>query len=494
MKQIYLFIIALVSLCVMSCDEDEEFTSSINSVLTFSCDTVKFDTVFVGIGSSTQRFKVYNENGKGLRIPHIRLASGGESGFRVNVNGEFGTSFSDVEIYHDDSMYVFVEVTAKPQATDDPTEMKDSLLFMLESGKEQKVLLTAFGQNATTLRALVVEEDMTLSNVRPYLVYDSLVVAEGKTLILPEGTTLCFRSNVSMVVHGTVVCQGTYERPVMFRGMRTDRIFSNLPYDRMDAQWGGIRISHGSMGNVFDCVDIHAGNYGIDCERLLEKSVFNGNQIDALDLSVKKIVMRNSSVHNVKSDALKMNYWNGDFLNCEFSNAGGNCVTLVGGDTRFVHCTLAQFYPWSMFHGSALSFCNVMNDTIYPLTNAVFENCFITGGGDDEVFGSRSENEEAAFNCVFHNCVLNTDITAEGGEKFYFNCVAESPDSAVYRSSNFKTVGENYYYDFHLDSLSVARGKGDAQYSVDVPKDKDGKERPQERPDAGCYQYFVSEE
>ncbi len=494
MRHIYILMIALVAMCVIACDEDESFTSDINSVLTFSRDTVAFDTVFVGVGTPTQRFKVFNENGKGLRIPHIRLASGGESGFRVNVNGESGTVFSDVEIYHEDSIYVFVELTAKPQDTDEPTEVKDSLLFMLESGKEQKVLLTAYGQNATTLRAVTVEEDMTLSNVRPYLVYDSLVVAEDATLTLPAGVRLFFNNNVEMVVRGRLVCQGTYESPVMMRGMRTDWMFSYLPYDRLDALWGGVRIAHESQGNVLECVDIHGGNFGVYCERELEKSVFSGNQIEPLDLSDSKIVMRNSSVHNVAADALFMGYWSGEFLNCEFSNAKGNCVTLLGGNSEFVHCTLAQFYPWDASRGSALYFCNVANDTIFPLTKADFKNCFITGRAKDEVFGSRLENSDAAFNCRFMNCAVNTEITGEENEQYFINCVAEHPDSTIYQAKNFKAVDNDiYYYDFRLDSLSIARGVGDAQYSVVVPQDKDGKDRRMEGPDAGCYQ-FVCEE
>ncbi len=491
MKYIYSFILVLLSLCAISCDEDETFTTGTSSVLTFSRDTIAFDTVFVGVGTPTQRFKVYNPNSKGLRIPHIRLASGGESGFRVNVNGESGMLFSDVELYHKDSMYVFIELTAKPQGSDEPTEVKDSLLFMLESGKEQKVLLTAFGQNATPLKAVTFTENTTLSSERPYLVYDSLVVAAGTTLTIPAGVRLFCNNGTNVVVRGRVVCQGTYDQPVVFRGLRTDRMFSYLPYDRLDAQWGGIYIAHESQDNVFECVDIHGGNYGVYCERLIERSTFTGNQIAPLEQEQRKILMRNSSVHNVASDALFMNFWNGEFLNCEFSNAKGNCVTLVGGNTEFVHCTLAQFYPWDASHGNALYFCNVMNDTIYPLTKAYFKNCFVTGRAKDEVFGSRLENSDAAFDARFFNCAVNTDIVAENSKDYFINCVAENPDSTIYGAANFKTVDTDiYYYDFRLDSLSIARGVGNVAYSQPVPKDKDGNERPAERPDAGCYQYM----
>ena len=55
-----LFFAGMFMLC--SCEDEESFTVDVNSLLSFSCDTVDFDTVLVGIGSSTQRFKVYNKN------------------------------------------------------------------------------------------------------------------------------------------------------------------------------------------------------------------------------------------------------------------------------------------------------------------------------------------------------------------------------------------------------------------------------------------------
>ena len=45
-----------------------------------------------------------------------------------------------------------------------------------------------------------------------------------------------------------------------------------------------------------------------------------------------------------------------------------------------------------------------------------------------------------------------------------------------------------YYYDFHLDTLSVARGKGNAAYSSLYPTDLNGVER-KGSPDVGCYQF-----
>ena len=69
----------------------------------------------------------------------------------------------------------------------------------------------------------------------------------------------------------------------------------------------------------------------------------------------------------------------------------------------------------------------------------------------------------------------------------YVNVVFETPDDEIQGKSHFVIVDEeNLYYDFHLDSLSTAIGKG--KVITAYPTDRDGVERG-ERPDLGCYQY-----
>lgn len=97
-------LLVLSSVLSVSCDYEETYTTSSSALLDFSADTVRFDTVFTTIGSSTQLFKVYNRGGESLMLPYIRLASGGGSGFRVNVDGMSGTEFADVEVRDGDSL------------------------------------------------------------------------------------------------------------------------------------------------------------------------------------------------------------------------------------------------------------------------------------------------------------------------------------------------------------------------------------------------------
>ncbi len=483
---------SVVCVCVLawavvglfSCSEDEKFTSSPNEALRFSSDTISFDTIFTDIGSATKVFKIYNPNSKGVRLVSVRLGSDGESGFRMNLDGDYGTRFTDVEIYSKDSMYCFVEVTVDPNDSDSPTLITDSILFTMENGLTRKVMLEAYGQDIVVMEGQVITSDTTWASVRPVVVRDSLVVAPNATLTIAEGTTVCFHKLSGLDVYGTLKVEGTQEKPVTLRGDRTDKLFTYLPYDRLDAQWEGVRLHPESHGNTFNYCDIHGGNYGIIADN------------DSLSEGVKCTVS-NSVIHNVAGDALFLHSTTACLSNSQISNAGGNCVTVIGGTTRFVHCTVAQFYPWHATRGSALYFANVYDKKEYPLELIEFVNCIVTGSSSDEVYGSKMQDSEAAFNYRFRNSLVNT-VTTEDDAQYFTGCKldrdegeSDSSDKTILRGENFRTIDNSvYYYDFRLDSLSTARGLGDGTLTPDDCRtDMNGVERPTENPDAGCYQF-----
>ncbi len=233
---------------MFSCSDDIAYTTDSSASISFSKDTVTFDTVFSSMGSSTKNFQVYNDNDKAVRLRSVRLASDGRSGFRLNVDGQSGTSLKDIDILAKDSIYVFVEVRVNPQDEDSPVRVRDSLIFTLENGNAKQVILEAYGQDIVVLKGHVVAGDETFGSARPYLIYDSLRVDEGATLTISEGTTLCFHSGAELLVHGRLVAEGTVENPVTFRGDRTDKMFAYLPYDRLDGLWGGIHLYPQSPG------------------------------------------------------------------------------------------------------------------------------------------------------------------------------------------------------------------------------------------------------
>ena len=78
---------------------------------------------------------IYNKNSEPLSIESIMLASGEATGFRMNVDGRKGSSFNNVGILANDSMYVFVEVTVDPNGGNQPLLIQDSVLFTVNYWK-----------------------------------------------------------------------------------------------------------------------------------------------------------------------------------------------------------------------------------------------------------------------------------------------------------------------------------------------------------------------
>ena len=74
---------------MVSCADDESFSSSRTDLLSFSTDTVSLDTTFSNVPTPTRSFWVYNRTGKGLRCSSVRLENGNQTGYRVNVDGSF---------------------------------------------------------------------------------------------------------------------------------------------------------------------------------------------------------------------------------------------------------------------------------------------------------------------------------------------------------------------------------------------------------------------
>lgn len=86
---ITLFILATLLLNMLpACDGlDDHYSTNPTYRLSFSTDTLAFDTIFSTIGSTTRQFMIYNKNSEPLSIESIMLASGEATGFRMNVDG-----------------------------------------------------------------------------------------------------------------------------------------------------------------------------------------------------------------------------------------------------------------------------------------------------------------------------------------------------------------------------------------------------------------------
>ena len=246
---------------------DDDFTTSPNDVLTFSTDTINFDTIFTDMATPTMKLKVFNHSDKSLRISSITLGKGGSSGFIVNVDGLSGTTFTDTELRGNDSLFVFVMANVVETGQLQPVEVRDSLVFVT-NGVKQHVKLLAQTQDAKRLRGVVINSDTLLTAEKPFIVYDSLVVAPTATLTIEPGATLHFYNGAKLDVYGKLIAEGLPGMPVTLRGHRLDRMFDNLPYDNLAGQWGGIRFHEGSFDNRITHARVRGTTWGIVCNIL----------------------------------------------------------------------------------------------------------------------------------------------------------------------------------------------------------------------------------
>ena len=473
-KKLVILYISMVSVFLVSCNEDADFSSSPSLRLEFSCDTVSFDTLFTEVMSSTAKFVVRNRNENSLRISSVLLGGRDNSPFSVLVDGQYGTMMHDLEIRAKDSLYVLASVNLDRNNADVPLIVKDSLLFTLESGVQQSILLLAYGRDVTFLRGRNILADTTLA-AGHYVVYDSLAVAQGVTLSLVPGTTLYFHDKAFMRVDGTLKAEGTLDAPIVFRGDRTDRMFSYLPYDRIPGQWDGVVFTSTSNGNSLAHCDIHSANYGI--------------RVEQGDTTQHRITIESSKVQNFHGNALELVMARANVVNSLFANAQGNCVKVVGGDVSFVHCTIANFYVWRQ-RDVALALHNNIDGAPAPLRSASFANCIIAGSKEDELMGYFTNFGDTIPNTVnyrFENSLINTVDVADS---CFVNVKYDSLEVSPFGKEHFRLIDHDIFdYDFHLTAESAARGMATGEYLEGLPVDIDGTPREAGAVDAGCFQY-----
>ncbi len=473
MKNARIFILSLIAsvcLIVSSCISDD-ITTSGSDVLTFSTDTLSFDTVFTDLGTPTARLRVYNKAKKGVIISSIGFKNP-ETRFELNVDGMSGRHFSDVEIRGGDSIYIFVECFIDPTDSNEPFLVEDQLVFVT-NGVTQEVQVEAWGQNVTRLRGLTVEEDLRLTDERPYVVFDSLIVAPNATLSIEPGVKLLFHDNAKMRVDGRLEAIGEPGKMIDLRGDRLDNVLPDVGYDILAGQWEGIRFSPQSFDNRMEYVDMRSTSGGI--------------VIDSCGVTDRcKLLLRNSWLHNSQSTVIDSRYARVDAYGVCFSEAAEAVVRLTGGRHQFIQCTISNYYLFSAITEPLLSLYHCLPPKADEVTNsnplmqASFENCIIYGLGTDI-----NEGDLTGSDVYLRNVLLKSEGTDDDN---FINCIwGEDP--------LFYTVREDYYFNYRLRPDSPAIGAGNPAYvGAQCLYDMDGLNRlAAGNPALGAY-VFVAEE
>lgn len=452
-------------LLFFSCRKDS-FITTPDARVAITADTLKYDTVFVTTGSTYRFFKIINENNRRLRLSSLRLMGGVNSSYSLNVDGTAGTSFSDLEIEANDSVYVFAQVNVNPGAGNLPFILRDSIEIRY-NGNTRWVQLEAWGQNAHFFRNKVISAAETWNNDLPYVILGSLTVNAGQTLTINRGCRIFVHADAPLIVNGTLLVNGLKDSAdrVYFQGDRLDE-----PYKDFPASWPGLFFQPASRDNVLSYAVIKNAYQSIG---LTDPSPNSNPKLTLNECIIDNgydagIIAVNSSVRA---------------RNCLISNCGRNLFLVKGGDYQFTHCTVVTYANRYLDHKDPVLYLRNYFTTANPqpqALNAVFRNCIFWGENglvENEVVVDRNGN--TPFSVTFDANLWKVQTSPA-----FIN-----PPTGIInnQSPRFDSINTfRSYYDFRLQkggSPAVNAG-----VNANVFSDLDGKPRPVGQPDLGCYE------
>lgn len=484
MKHYIFALIGLFTIILSSCRSDFDFKSDVGN-LGFSRDTVYLDTVFTDIGSSTYTLKVYNKTDINISIPQLRLGNGESSKYRLMVDGIPGKVFENVELLADDSLFVFIEVTAEI-ADADPADFLYTDQILFGNGiTDQKVELVTLIQDAVflypekfgdgTTETLPIGDDeiygfyldnadpingneLHWTNTKPYVIYGYAAVPPNETLIVDAGARVHFHAesglivanNASLQVNGSTSVTEDLENEVIFEGDRLEPNFSDVP-----GQWGAIWFTQGSTNNTLSNLTIKNATVGM---------LVSGND----GTPTPTIDMLNVQIYNCSNVGILARTGNMVGRNVVINNCGETAFAgTFGGSYDFTHCTFANYWPIPN------QYCVILDDydgsTEYALTKADFKNCIVYGSPNLSL-SINKEGTDLNFNFNFDSCLIKfIDV----GNQFsaipeydftgshYTNCIIAANYSS--NQPDFKNTDEN---EMIIGENSAAKGTANSTYST----------------------------
>ncbi|MCI5080101.1 MAG: right-handed parallel beta-helix repeat-containing protein [Saprospiraceae bacterium] len=484
-------LLALV-LITISCERYDDFTTDSSVMLEFSVDTLRFDTVFTEIGSATRLIKVYNRNDRPIRISNISIEGGDATAFRLNVDGIAGNTAQDVEVWANDSIYLFAEVTVDPDQplSVSPFVIEDKIVFET-NGNTQTVNLEAWGQNANYFPSrfnkgvpVVLSCDngeIVWDDEKPYVVYGEIFIDDCLLKVNP-GTRIYVHGGIAQnellgvfndgflytLENGSLQMLGEKDNPIIIQGDRLEENFQDE-----EGQWQGIILGKGSKNNRFTYTTIRNANFGLYVD------------------SAAVATLENVDIHNTTSSGIIGFHSTINATNCLVYNNNFTSVNLVfGGDYNFTYCTIASYGVDANALGLSNFFCyddpfqcQVRQD--YRL-NATFQNSILFGSKRDQLsFADISGGQPGWFDVWFENCIVRVEDLLEQQDGLYFGffsdqckrCINGTRDDILFVDEN----EDNY----RLDSLSIADGAAQANA---IQIDIEGTARDPEMPDIGCFE------
>lgn len=399
-KQVSLFLITFVigTLMFSSGCKKNNFTSTGN--LGFSLDTLVFDTVFTTIGSTTEQFKIYNNNSKTIIIDEVQLMGGTNSPFRINLDGVSDITHESIELESNDSLFMFVEVTLDINTQNTPMVIEDSIRFKT-NGLDQYVKLAVWGQDAYFYYNDTVQGSWT--SEKPHVIYGYALVDSAQSLNIEAGTNVHLHKNALLYINkGSLNINGFLDNEVVFQGDRLESLYDDVP-----GQYYGIYFNQAKASTI-DYAIIKNGTAGIH--------VFSSG---AGPLSYA-LTIRNTKLFNHARYGLFL--YDGASVKGEnvISSRNGFHSLLVLNDSRFNfnHC---DFLGFGSAQSPAIGIRNYLNDPneTASISEGVLYNSIISGNLETEIVLDTIIDFPGQLNLDFQNCFIQSE--EEYNDAFYQN-------------------------------------------------------------------------
>ena len=488
----YLPFLAVATLLLAhACTLEEDFITDSGTELTFSTDTVMFDTVFTEVGSATQSFVVYNPFDRPIEIASVRIESDPGGRFFLNVDGTSGREVTNTFLPPEDSIYVFVEVTVDPDQDLSASPFVFSGQVIIEATDvEQVVHLEAFGQNANYIPSSRLRGNFGLltcdlgeivwDDPKPYVLYGSLLV-DSCTLTLPPGTRLyvhgglvanaelfpdnpIFNDGIIIVQNrGVLNVEGTADNPVVIASDRLEERFARTP-----GQYSGIRLGFGSGPHNISHARIRHGVIGVFADSVAEL------HIDHTEFAYTA----GAGIIGYQADITATNV-------ISHSNGGGALQAIKGGSYQLDYCTFVNYGSQNPAVGLTNGFEVSQQNFITAPLDASIRNSIIYGSLRDELALVNFDDNTALDYRIDRSILRSTELPRQRDD-FTENCTGcffPPVDSALFANVVADT--------FLLDTLSVAEGR--ARPLPGITTDLLGRERDPETPDIGAYEYFPAQ-
>jgi hypothetical protein len=397
-----------------SCKKDKILTTG--GQVSFSVDTLVFDTVFTQQGSATRSLKIFNKQKEKINISSIRLRRGDKSPYRLNVNGTPGKEIKDVEVAGNDSVWVFAAVTIDPTNENNPFVVDDDLIVSL-NGQEFSIPIMAYGQNAYYIRDSTLLTQTWLTD-KPYVIMQNALVDEGQTLTIPAGARVYVHRDSRLYVLGTLKINGTQTDSVVFQGDRLDPLVWIGDYIDIPGQWGGIYFFKQSYNNVINYAVFKNGGAPTTFPNA-EKSPILGATIqvdpDTVNNGTPKLKITNSVIRSSLGYGILSFTGSVDAENCRIVECGGeNIMFFEGGHYKLYDCTIGTYGSQYLSHSDNLSMA-ILN--YYPTSQTEYrsasltadiKNCIVYGSLENEVYFDKKDDALATIS-LDHSLVRSTD-------------------------------------------------------------------------------------